>query len=82
MLTCQSVPDVKAYQDDCQGFISALNTLKKAVDDKAESLRREATDLKKKSRDIKDLMDEIKYAKSRARDYTFELRQEASSFNQ
>ncbi len=76
VITSTNRQECEAYEDRANEMLSALNTVKKLMDDHAEEINRQYKDQKREGRDIKDLMDELKSCKTRARDHKFNLQRE------
>ncbi len=76
VLTSTNRQECEAYEDRANEMMSALNTVKKLMDDRAETINRQYKDQKREGRDIKDLMEELKSCKTRARDHKFNLQRE------
>ena len=76
VLTSTNRQECEAYEDRANEMLSALNTVKKLMDDEAEIKQREYRVIKREARDIRDFMDELKSCKTRARDHKFNLQRE------
>ena len=75
----QSTADCESYFDEVDTMLSALNTVKNELDDRADMINRKFKDIKRESRDYRDKMADLKSAKSRVRDHKFNLLREQPS---